>query len=382
MMKSRNSHIIKKRKHLSQTNLRPSSIISHGLYSHSNFIDIPDKLTFLPYTKIYSSTNSSIYLVMNILNNNTYIKKVIDLTITPNYKDSIERLKQVHQKLKHQNILRLYNVHKENNIINIYYQYAHKGHLEDLILKTKFGFKEEIAFVYFYKILKCIEYIHKEKIILSNLSPKKILLDKDDQIYIYDFIQSKNYSKFYDYSEDIWNLGVVLLVMVQGISNEQTPQIKKFVSEDCADLIRILLKGNNNKYKCIKDVLNHKWIRKYIEKPQYKYLEYEYEGDVDDDMKSIKTSRKYLLSEINDSKLYGNFDTRQSSNETFMTYRNNNEIDFYLDNDKFFNTVDNVGNDVNKRKQLSRNNNNNTNSNKRSFWESFTGCFSVGCNYK
>ena len=381
MMKSRNSHIIKKRKHLSQTNLRPSSIISHGLYSHSNFIDIPDKLTFLPYTKIYSSTNSSIYLVMNILNNNTYIKKVIDLTITPNYKDSIERLKQVHQKLKHQNILRLYNVHKENNIINIYYQYAHKGHLEDLILKTKFGFKEEIAFVYFYKILKCIEYIHKEKIILSNLSPKKILLDKDDQIYIYDFIQSKNYSKFYDYSEDIWNLGVILLVMVQGISNEQTPQIKKFVSEDCADLIRILLKGNNNKYKCIKDVLNHKWIRKYIEKPQYKYLEYEYEGDVDDDMKSIKTSRKYLLSEINDSKLYGNFDTRQSSNETFMTYRNNNEIDFYLDNDKFFNTVDNVGNDVNKRKQLSRNNNN-TNSNKRSFWESFTGCFSVGCNYK
>lgn len=380
-MKSRNSHIIKKRKHLSQTNLRPSSIISHGLYSHSNFIDIPDKLTFLPYTKIYSSTNSSIYLVMNILNNNTYIKKVIDLTITPNYKDSIERLKQVHQKLKHQNILRLYNVHKENNIINIYYQYAHKGHLEDLILKTKFGFKEEIAFVYFYKILKCIEYIHKEKIILSNLSPKKILLDKDDQIYIYDFIQSKNYSKFYDYSEDIWNLGVILLVMVQGISNEQTPQIKKFVSEDCADLIRILLKGNNNKYKCIKDVLNHKWIRKYIEKPQYKYLEYEYEGDVDDDMKSIKTSRKYLLSEINDSKLYGNFDTRQSSNETFMTYRNNNEIDFYLDNDKFFNTVDNVGNDVNKRKQLSRNNNN-TNSNKRSFWESFTGCFSVGCNYK
>ena len=380
-MKSRNSHIIKKRKHLSQTNLRPSSIISHGLYSHSNFIDIPDKLTFLPYTKIYSSTNSSIYLVMNILNNNTYIKKVIDLTITPNYKDSIERLKQVHQKLKHQNILRLYNVHKENNIINIYYQYAHKGHLEDLILKTKFGFKEEIAFVYFYKILKCIEYIHKEKIILSNLSPKKILLDKDDQIYIYDFIQSKNYSKFYDYSEDIWNLGVVLLVMVQGISNEQTPQIKKFVSEDCADLIRILLKGSNNKYKCIKDVLNHKWIRKYIEKPQYKYLEYEYEGDVDDDMKSIKTSRKYLLSEINDSKLYGNFDTRQSSNETFMTYRNNNEIDFYLDNDKFFNTVDNVGNDVNKRKQLSRNNNN-TNSNKRSFWESFTGCFSVGCNYK
>lgn len=381
-MKSRNSHIIKKRKHLSQTNLRPSSIISHGLYSHSNFIDIPDKLTFLPYTKLSSSANSSIYVVMNTLNNNTYIKKVIDLTITPNYKDSIERLKQVHQKLKHKNILRLYNVHKENNIINIYYQYAHKGNLEDLILKTKFGFKEEIAFVYFYKILKCIEYIHKEKIILSNLSPKKILLDKDDQIYIYDFIQSKNYSKFYDYSEDIWNLGVVLLVMVQGISNEQTPQIKKFVSEDCADLIRILLKGNNNKYKCIKDVLNHKWIRKYIENPQYKYLEYEYEGDMDDDMKSIKTSRKYLLSEINDSKLYGNFDTRQSSNETFITYRNNNEIDFDLDNDKFFDTVDNVGNDVNKRKHLSRNNNNNTNSNKRSFWESFTGCFSVGCNYK
>ena len=170
--------------------------------------------------------------------------------------------------------------------------------------------------------------------------------------------------------------------MVQGISNEQTPQIKKFVSEDCADLIRILLKGNNNKYKCIKEVLNHKWIRKYIENPQYKYLEYEYEGDMDDDIKSIKTSRKYLLSEINDSKLYGNFDTRQSSNETFITYRNNNEIDFDLDNDKFFDTVDNVGNDVNKRKHLSRNNNNNTNSNKRSFWESFTGCFSVGCNYK
>jgi serine/threonine protein kinase len=85
--------------------------------------------------------------------------------------------------------------------------------------------------------------------------------------------------KDYDYNVDLWCLGILCYEFVTGSppfeSNERKETFRlickgevKFpshLSNECRDLIRKLLNKNPKERLSLKDVINHNWIKQYID---------------------------------------------------------------------------------------------------------------------
>ena len=214
--KPRRSRIIirktKKQSENSFKNFTPSKDVNvnQSKYLYTNFIDVPNLNDNMKYTLISSSQYTNIYLVQNVINKKLYVKKTIDISEIPNYKEIIKRMIKLYRTINNDNILTLYCVHKDkSNKINLIVQYAQKGSLSNVLEKSGGGLTEEKSFLYFYQIVKALKYLHSKKIIVRNINPTNLLIGKHDKVFIYDFTQYKKKSKFYDYSEDIWSLGVI-----------------------------------------------------------------------------------------------------------------------------------------------------------------------------
>ena len=65
----------------------------------------------------------------------------------------------IHSKLDHENIIKLYNFNEDNENINIIMEYAPNGNLYDLITKEKTGFSEYKAFEYFIQVVNAVYYL-------------------------------------------------------------------------------------------------------------------------------------------------------------------------------------------------------------------------------
>lgn len=242
-------------------------------YSYFNFLDIPNPKKSLPYTLISSSQTAKIFLTQNSVNKKIYVKKTIDLNQIPNYKPRLKKIICLYKALNHENIIKLYSSHKDkSNKVHLISQYAPKGNLENILIKNGGGFTEEKSFAYFYQIVRAMQYLHSNKIILRNLKPENILVGKHDHVYLYDFSEFKKKNKFYDYSEDLWSLGVILYVLTQGITKENSNKInnrnfnfKAKITKECQELILKLLEGN--KIKSVEKILEEKWMMRYLENP-------------------------------------------------------------------------------------------------------------------
>ena len=270
--------------------------------------------------------------------------KVIDkrkLLISYGKLDIIYNEINIHSKLDHENIIKLYNVHEDNENINIIMEYAENGNLFELISKEKNGLNESKAFDYFIQVVNAVYYLHNNNIIHRDIKPENILIGNDNKLKLCDFGWAKeltleNRSTFcgtveymapeivgsenYDYSVDIWSLGILLYELLYGhspfkasntknvILNIKTHELNyddknKKISKSCKDLIQKLLNSNPQKRLKIKDILEHPFIKKYSKKLEYK---------------------KKLSIAINEKKVNDNLNKDTINNNTIETEANNN----------------------------------------------------------
>ena len=210
----------------------------------------------------------------------------------------------IHSKLSHKNIIKVYNVYEDEETINIIMEYAPNGNLFQLIKKEKNGFSESKAFDYFIQVINAVYYLHSNNIIHRDIKPENLLLCEDDNLKLCDFGWAKeltleNRSTFcgtmeymapeivgsenYDYSVDIWSLGILLYELLFGhspfranntnniIQNIKSHELNyddknKKISNSCKDLIQKLLNVNPQKRLKIKDILEHRFIKKHAKK--------------------------------------------------------------------------------------------------------------------
>ena len=254
-----------------------------------------------------SGSFGRVFLVSHNETKKLYALKVIDkrkLLVSYGKLDIIYNEINIHSKLDHENIIKLYNVHDDPEHINIIMEYAPNGNLFELLSKQKNGFSEYKAFEYFIQVVNAVCYLHNNNIIHRDIKPENILIGDDNKIKLCDFGWAKeltleNRSTFcgtveymapeivenenYDYGVDIWSLGILLYELLYGHSPFKANNTKnvilniksheltyddtnKIVSNSCKDLIKKLLNNNPQKRYKIKDILEHPFIKKHSEK--------------------------------------------------------------------------------------------------------------------
>ena len=265
-------------------------------YDIKNFSKVFDG--FMPI-ELGTGSYGHVYLVTHNISQKKYALKVINkrkLKQTYGNCDLIHNEIEIHSKLKHPNIIRLYNILETDEEINILLEYAEKGNLYSLIKKEN-GFSEITAYKYFIQMVNAVYFLHRNNIIHRDIKPENILIGDNDLLKLCDFGWAKelnvnNRNTFcgtleymapeivgcekYDCSVDVWSLGILLYELLMGHSpfsskKEKNIMIKiklhtlsfdknKHLSKDCINLIEGLLDMNPlNRYK-LRDIFEHPFI--------------------------------------------------------------------------------------------------------------------------
>ena len=319
-------------------------------------INFEEKYEYKNFTKVIedifpkqlgSGSFGRVYLVSHNDSKKLFALKVIDkrkLMISYGKLDIIYNEINIHSKLAHENIIKLYNVYEDNESINIIMEYAENGNLFELISKEKTGLDESKAFDYFIQVVNAVYYLHYNNIIHRDIKPENILIGAENKIKLCDFGWAKeltleNRSTFcgtveymapeivgsenYDYSVDIWSLGILLYELLYGhspfkanntknvILNIKTHELtyddkNKKISNSCKDLIQKLLDSNPQKRLKIKDILEHPFVKKHSKKYSYK---------------------KKLSTVINEEKIKNNINNKINEKENENDIKNENEIE-------------------------------------------------------
>ena len=328
-------------------------------YQYENFTKVIEDI--FP-KQLGSGSFGRVYLVSHNDSKDLFALKVIDkrkLMISYGKLDIIYNEISIHSKLAHENIIKLYNVHEDKDNINIIMEYAENGNLYELISKEKNGLTESKAFDYFIQVVNAVYYLHNNNIIHRDIKPENILIGNDNKIKLCDFGWAKeltleNRSTFcgtveymapeivgsenYDYSVDIWSLGILLYELLYGhspfkasntknvILNIKTHELtyddkNKLISKSCKDLIQKLLDSNPQKRLKIKDILEHPFVKKHSKKYSYK---------------------KKLSTVINEEKVKNNIKNNINDNENDNDYEKNLKKIIKRSNTKFISSKNGI----------------------------------------
>lgn len=93
---------------------------------------------------------------------------------------------EIHKRLKHENIIRLYTAVEDNNYIYLVLEYAAKGNLFYSI-RNKKSFTEDEAFYFFIQTVSGIYFLHKNGLIHRDIKPENLLIGEDNVLKICDF---------------------------------------------------------------------------------------------------------------------------------------------------------------------------------------------------
>ena len=297
------TNTLRKRQTKGQT--KQFSFICQGIFTDNYIYD--KKYDIKNFSKIYegfmpielgSGSFGHVYLVKHNINQKKYALKVINkrqlLQTFENCKLIYNEI-EIHSKLNHPNIIRLYNVLETEEEISILLEYAENGNLYNLIQQEK-EFSELKAYKYFIQIVNAVYFLHQNNIIHRDIKPENILIGENDILKLCDFGWAKELtvenrhtfcgtveymapeivgSEKYDCSVDIWSLGILLYELLMGHSpfsskkdNNIMIKIKlhdlsfkeKPLSKDCIDLIKGLLEPNPSNRLKIKEILVHPFI--------------------------------------------------------------------------------------------------------------------------
>ena len=327
-----------------KSNVLPMNIVnslkrrqSENLTEHFSFLTSGDFNENKEFDKNYSKENFSkvlinnffpqelgagsfghVYLIKHKITNEEFALKEIDKKKLIQMYGKIDIIRNeinIHSKLFHENIIRLYNVYEDENNINFIMEYAKNGNLFELLSlpENNKGLDEQRAFDYFIQVVNAVYYLHQNNIIHRDIKPENILIGKKGLLKLCDFGWAKeltleNRSTFcgtveymapeivgsenYDYSVDIWSLGILLYELVFGHSPFKAKNMKnvilniknhdltydKHISYECKNLIKKILNINPQKRIKIKDILIHPFVQKYSKNYiNRKILEFNYD---------------------------------------------------------------------------------------------------------
>jgi serine/threonine protein kinase len=245
------------------------------------------------FSLVYKATNKETneILAIKVVSLKNLPKKVID---------NIENEINIMIKIKHDNIVRLYETIKTNNHICLVMDYCK----EDLNKYIKHcGRISEKQTKNFITQISCgLHFLNKLNLIHRDLKPHNILICESGTVKIADFGFVKEYDannmldtlcgspiymapeilqhKKYDAKVDLWSLGVILFEM---LTNEQpfkasnhiellkiiettTFKIEKhiIISKDCHDLLKSLLVVEPRKRISFQDFFKHPFFNNYV----------------------------------------------------------------------------------------------------------------------
>ena len=154
----------------------------------------------------------------------------------------------IHLKLVHPNIARLYSYHEDEKAFYLIIEYVEKGTLFNLIQRSK-GMTEEQAFKCFVQVAAGFHFLHENNLIHRDLKPENCLIDKNDNIKICDFgwtvdstqgtratfcgtyeYMAPEIVKEEPYNEmiDVWSLGILLYELLHSYSPFRVNNLFKF----------------------------------------------------------------------------------------------------------------------------------------------------------
>ncbi|KAI9254258.1 kinase-like domain-containing protein [Sporodiniella umbellata] len=218
----------------------------------------------------------------------------------------VEREISVLRKLRHPNIVELYDVIETEKYIGIILQCATGGELFDYILAHRY-LKEKDASRLFAQLMSGVHYMHQKHIVHRDLKLENLLLDKHRNVLITDFGFANQFSSPVDdlmstscgspcYAApelvmnqgvyvgpavDIWSCGVILFAMLCGYlpydddpANPDSYNINllykyilntpltfpDYISKDACDLLHRMLVPDPEKRCTMKTVMEHPWL--------------------------------------------------------------------------------------------------------------------------
>lgn len=208
----------------------------------------------------------------------------------------------IHRKLDHPNIIKIFEFFEDDKFMYIIMEYAKNGELFNKIQSGK-HFNEKDAVQIFHQILSGVNHLHNNRIVHRDLKPENILLD-GTVIKIADFGFSRIWSQeekmrkskgtiYYmapevlqgSYNEkcDVWSCGVILYILLTGkppfnggsdeivlghiLTGKYSMHLPEFehVSPEAKDLIHKMLQYEPTHRISIRDSLHHKWFKNALE---------------------------------------------------------------------------------------------------------------------
>ena len=294
---------------IARKSARASPYITEGTYyseiPQSNFKSSFSKMSCNEKNMILGAgTFGQVFLAKNKFDNKIYAVKHMNKqrllqslnTLTPVYTEI-----DIHSRLDHPNIIKLYQANETPAYFEMILEYANCGTLFTHIQRKK-GFSESQAFKYFIQVCNAIYFLHQNNLIHRDLKPENILMFDDDRVKLCDFgwcveLSTKNRSTYcgtfeymapeivnqhnYDKAIDIWSLGILLYELIHGFSpfravnkknssNEVIGNIKKHnlvfhkaISNECKELITEMLCEDVNQRIKIEGIFNSKFVKRY-----------------------------------------------------------------------------------------------------------------------
>ncbi|CAN1196888.1 CBL-interacting protein kinase 2 [Linum perenne] len=215
--------------------------------------------------------------------------------------DNIKREISVMRRVKHMNVLQLYEVMASKTKIYFVIEYAKGGELFNKVAKGRL--KEDAGRRYFRQLIHAVEFCHGKGVYHRDLKPENLLLDGNGVLKVSDFglsalaAESKSrdglfrttcgtpayvapevlYGRGYDGAKaDIWSCGVILYVMLAGYlpfhdantivmyrkaSNADYKLPTWFVPE-VRELLSRMLDPNPDTRITISEIMDDPWFRK------------------------------------------------------------------------------------------------------------------------
>ena len=208
---------------------------------------------------------------------------------------------------QHPNIIKLYDIHENEENIYLIMEYCQGSDLFTYIEKRGYKLNEKRACEIIHKLCAAVYYLHSYGIVHRDLKPENIIMtDNTDNadIRLLDFGLSKilgptekcsepfgtiSYvapevlkQKYYDREVDIWSIGIITYLLLCGclpFDDEKSekeiarqtiedpvpyyPRLWKKLSEDAKNFVEGCLKKNPLERMNIKDALEHNWIKKF-----------------------------------------------------------------------------------------------------------------------
>jgi len=215
----------------------------------------------------------------------------------------LQREIDIMKRLKHPNIVALYDVFDDPTHISLVLEYVSGGELYDEIVKRG-SFTESDACTVLRQVLSATEYLHENGIAHRDLKPENLLISSESgglQVKIADFGLSKDFSDsnamttccgspsyvapevlqqgMYNNSCDIWSIGVILYVLLSGFlpffgetqeelfdkiltgSYSFANKVWDDISPTAKDLVTKMLTLNEEDRPTAKQCLEHPWFK-------------------------------------------------------------------------------------------------------------------------